>query len=86
MSVFQDEVWFWGQETLDGGHLSVGYVGNTPLSQRKRKFTFAFAMLKSTQPPVVTVDNIVLQFITRYTCLLYYRPFSAKYQIPPFTP
>ena len=33
MSVFQDEVWFWGQEILDGGHLSLGYVGNTPLRQ-----------------------------------------------------
>ena len=86
MSVFQDEVWFWGQEILDGGHLSVGYVGNTPLSQRKRKFTFAFAMLKSAQPSVVTVVTIVLQFITKYTSLHIFRPFSAKYQIPPFTP
>ena len=86
MSVFQDEVWFWGQEILDGGHLSGGYVGNTPLSQRKRKFTFTFAMLKSAQPSVVTVVTIVLQFITNYTYLHYYRPFSAKYQIPPFTP
>ena len=33
MSVFQDEVWFWGQEILDGGRLSVGNVGNTRFSQ-----------------------------------------------------
>ena len=39
VSVFQDEVWFWGQEILDGGRLSVGYVGNTPLS-RTLKYIF----------------------------------------------